>query len=136
MDKTLCNKEEGKKAFKPCKEKIFEDSHSAHSKNCKMELEPLNPMLFYPAFPHVAEKIFDQLDQENLKTCRKVEKLWQKCIDNRYLLWNKLVKKEDGKKVFKEALRANYLSANHHPKIAEMLIQRSVEFGIDLNVKG
>ena len=31
MDKTLCNKEEG------IKEEIFEDSHSAHSKNCKME---------------------------------------------------------------------------------------------------
>ena len=66
MDKTLCDKEEGRKAYK---EKIFEDSHTAHNKKSKMELEPLNPMLFYPAFPHIVQKIFNHMDKERLKTC-------------------------------------------------------------------
>ena len=36
----------------------------------------LNPMVFYPAFPHIVERIFDQLDRGSLGSCREVSKSW------------------------------------------------------------
>ena len=44
------------------------------NKNIKIEVPPLNPMVFYPGFPHIAEKIFDQLDKGSLRSCREVSK--------------------------------------------------------------
>ena len=40
----------------------------------KIEMPPLNPVVFYPGFPHIAEKIFDQLDKGSLRSCREVSK--------------------------------------------------------------
>ena len=42
----------------------------------KIEMPPLNPVVFYPGFPHIAEKIFDQLDKGSLRSCREVSKSW------------------------------------------------------------
>ena len=42
-------------------------------------------------FPHVAEQIFKQLDNEDLAKCREVEKLWQKFIDERNYPWLRIV---------------------------------------------
>ena len=42
----------------------------------KIEVPSLNPMVFYPGFPHIAEKIFDQLDKRSLRSCREVSKSW------------------------------------------------------------
>ena len=42
-------------------------------------------------FPHVAEQIFQQLDNEDLAKCRKVKKLWQKFIDERNYPWLRIV---------------------------------------------
>ena len=46
----------------------------ASKKRVKIEIQPLNPMVFYPGFPHIAEKIFDQLDRGCLRNCREVSK--------------------------------------------------------------
>ena len=42
-------------------------------------------------FPHVAEQIFQQLDNKSLAKCRGVEKLWQKFIDERNYPWLRIV---------------------------------------------
>jgi hypothetical protein len=42
-------------------------------------------------FPHVAEQIFQQLNDEDLAKSREVEKLWQKFIDERNYPWLRIV---------------------------------------------
>ena len=42
-------------------------------------------------FPHVAEQIFQQLDNKSLAKCRNVERLWQKFIDERNYPWLRIV---------------------------------------------
>ena len=42
-------------------------------------------------FPHLAEQIFQQLDNEGLAKSRQVEKLWQKFIDERNYPWLRIV---------------------------------------------
>ena len=42
-------------------------------------------------FPHVAEQIFQQLDNEDLAKSREVEKLWKKFIDERNYPWLRIV---------------------------------------------
>ena len=49
---------------------------SVGNTNIKIEMPPLNPVVFYPGFPHIAEKIFDQLDKRSLRSCREVSKSW------------------------------------------------------------
>ena len=91
---------------------------------------PLNPMVFYPRFLHISEKIFENLDIKSLKNCRVVSKSWQECIDNRdNILWNKIAKNEDANKAFQLACKKG------HSKVAKVLIQKSAEFKIDLNAK-
>ena len=43
-------------------------------------------------FPHLAEKIFQQLDNKGLAKSREVKKLWQKFIDERNYPWLRIVK--------------------------------------------
>ena len=68
-----------------------DSSDEVVNKDMKIEVIPLNPVVFYPAFPHIAEKIFDQLDKESLRSCREVSKSWLDSIDNRNLLWNEII---------------------------------------------
>ena len=63
----------------------------------------LNPMEFHLRFQHITEQIFEKLDKESLKNCREVSKSWQNFIDNRNILWIKLIKKEEGNKAFQLA---------------------------------
>ena len=93
------------------------------------EVPPLNPMVFCPRFLHIAEQIFEHLDNKSLKNCREVAKSWQECIDDRNILWIRIVEAKGGNAAFQSACR------NGHSKIAEMLMQNSAEFHIYLNVK-
>ena len=97
--------------------------------NKKMNVPPLNPMVFYPRFQHITEQIFEKLDSKSLKNCRKVSKSWQECIDNQNILWNQIVEKEGGNKTFQLACK------NGHSKMVEMLIKKPAKFKIDLNAK-
>ena len=45
-------------------------------KSSKSKSKTLNPMLFYPAFPHIAEKIFEKVDKNCLKTLRHLSQLF------------------------------------------------------------
>ena len=77
---------------------------SANNK-IEMKVTPLNPMVFYPRFTHIAEKIFAFLDNKSLSNCREVGKSWQECIDNRNLLWIGIVNKVGGNEAFQWACR-------------------------------
>ena len=101
----------------------------ASKKRVKIEIQPLNPMVFYPGFPHIAEKIFDQLDRGCLRNCREVSKSWLESIDNRNLLWNEILKDEGGNKVFQFACKKG------HSKMLQMLFQNSAKFSIDFNAR-
>ena len=46
---------------------------------------------FILRFPHIAEKIFEQLDDKSLTNCREVTKPWQKFIDDLNLTWIRIV---------------------------------------------
>ena len=94
-----------------------------------MEELTLNPMVFHPRFPHITEEIFEKLVEKSLKNCREVAKLWQNCIDEWNILWNKIATKNGGNKTFQLACK------NGHTKMAQMLIQKSLELNIDLNAQ-
>ena len=85
----------------------------------------LNPMVFNSRFQHITEKIFKNLDIKTLKNTRLVSKSWQEYMDNQKVLW----KNVNGTKVFQLACEKG------HTRMAEILIQNSLKFNIDLNVK-
>ena len=45
-----------------------------------------------PRFPHIALRIFEQLDNKSLTNCREVSRSWQKFIDDNHLSWIRIVK--------------------------------------------
>ena len=102
-----------------------DSSNEVGSKEIKIEVIPLNPMVFYPGFRHINEKIFDQLEEGSLRNCREVSKSWLEVIDNRNLLWNKIVKAEGANEAFQFACRIG------HKKMLEMLFHKPAEFNID-----
>ena len=58
----------------------------------KIEVSPLNPIVFYLRFPFSVEKIFEQLNKGSLRSCREVSKSWLDSIDSQNLFWKKNVK--------------------------------------------
>ena len=96
----------------------------------KMDLSILNPMIFQPRFQHITEQMFKNMDKETLKGCRVVSKLWQECIDDKNLLWNKIIVDEDPNKVFQLAFK------NDNSKMVKFLIWKSAEINVDLNIIG
>jgi len=100
-----------------------------NNKDIKIEVLPLNPMVFYPAFPHIVERILDQFDKGSLRSCRQVSKSSMDSIDNRNLLWNEIVKDEGDDEVFQ------YACENGHTKMLEMIFQKPTAFNIDYNAK-
>ena len=91
----------------------------------------LDPMVFYGRFQHISEKIFEKLDIQSLQNCRRVSKSWQECIDNQEILWIKFAQKQETSKnkLFQLACRRG------HSKVAQVLVQNSTEFKIDINAK-
>ena len=47
---------------------------------------------FIEAFPHIAEEIFQQLDDKSLTNCREVARSWSVFIDDRNLSWIRIIK--------------------------------------------
>ena len=47
------------------------------------------------SFPHIAEEIFEGLDDQSLTSCRLVEKSWKNVIDGKNYPWERIVKKSD-----------------------------------------
>ena len=73
-----------------------------------LQNESLNPMVFYEAFQHITESIFEKLDAKSLKDCRKVSKSWQNCIDEQNILWKKISNVIGGKNAFRLACKKDH----------------------------
>ena len=84
-------------------------------------------------FSHLAEKIFQNLNNEGLAKCRESGSLWQTFIDDRNYAWVRIVNiptiLQNGWTYLHLAVR------NGQIDIVEKIIKNSVEFGIDLNAK-
>ena len=61
----------------------------------------LNPMTFYPGFPHIAEKIFGHMDEKTLGNCREVAKSWLNCIEDKNIFWKKAIKEKKYNKILR-----------------------------------
>ena len=98
------------------------------------EMPLLNPMAFYPRFPHIAEQILEKMDLEGLKIYRLLSKYWLEYIDRRNLLRKKIIEKElDPNKAFRKwLLLSPYIDTQ---KMIEFLIKNSIKYNIDLNAK-
>ena len=96
---------------------------------CK-EVPLLNPMDFYPGFPHIAEQIFQKMDKDALKNCRLLSKSWLEYIDNQNLLWKKVIDVQNANQAFQSACNDGF------PKMVKFLIQKSEDFKINLNNTG
>ena len=131
MAKKLNNKMEGKPKQKMGKslKKSSNVLRNKKKKKMSMKIPTLNPMVFYPRFPHISEQIFDHLDIKSLENCREVSKSWQNSIDNRNLLWNKIIKDAGGNKAFQLACK------NGVSKMAELVIQKSAKLEVDFNAQ-
>ena len=46
----------------------------------------------FSRFPHISEKIFDQLDDQNLVKCRRISKSWCNYLDNQKILYIRIIK--------------------------------------------
>ena len=46
----------------------------------------------FARFPHISEKIFDQLDDQNLVKCRRISKSWCKYLDDQKNLYIRTIK--------------------------------------------
>ena len=46
---------------------------------------------FIERFPHIAEKVFEQLDDKTLTKCKEVSQIWKQFIDDRNLPWVRIV---------------------------------------------
>ena len=117
------------------------------------------------SFPHIAEAIFERLDDQSLISCRLVEKSWKNLIDGRNYPWERIVKKndlEDGntylhlaakygqtemfENIFNKETEKNpknqwnetpfhFACKLGHFNIAEVIVKNSTKLNIDLNVK-
>ena len=101
-----------------------EESNDNQEAKTNEELEPLNPMVFHTRFSHVTEKIFAHLDEASISNCREIAKSWQESIDNRNILWLKIVQKRGANEAFQLACK------NGHSKMAIMLLKKPEEFSI------
>ena len=90
---------------------------------------PMNPMVFYPRFSHISEKVFENLDIKSLENCRVISKSWQGCIDNQNILWNEIAKNQNANKALQIACKKGHL------KIVKVLIKKCAEFEIDFNAR-
>ena len=108
-----------------CLDKSLDEQESI--KKIKLVVSPLNPINFYPGFPHIAEKIFQKLDNNTLQTSREVAKIWQSSIDNTDVLRNKIFKRERSDEFFRLSC------INGHSKTTELLLKNYQKLKIDLN---
>ena len=108
-----------------CLDKSLNEQESI--KKIKLVVSPINPINFYPGFPHIAEKIFQKLDNNTLQTSREVAKIWQSSIDNTDALRNKIFKRERSDEFFRLSC------INGHSKTTELLLKNYQKLKIDLN---
>ena len=55
--------------------------------NKSIEVPNLNPLDFYPQYPHIINQIFEKLDNRSFANCIEVSKLWHEKIKNNRASW-------------------------------------------------
>ena len=74
-------------------------------------------------FLHIAEQIFEQLDDKSLKNCREVAKSWHRSIDHRNYSWIRIL---NFPKILKDGNTYLHIAAkNGQSKMFEFIIQGS-----------
>ena len=95
----------------------------------KFEEIIMDPIAFYPGFPHITELIFQNVGMDSLKSCRLVSKSWLEYIDNQNLLWDKVIDVQNANQAFQSACNDGF------PNMVKFLIKKSTDFKIDLNYR-
>ena len=84
-------------------------------------------------FPHLAEDIFQNLNNEGLVKSREGGRVWQKFIDERNYPWIRMVNiptvLQNGMTYLHLAVRTGQID------MVDKIMKNSVEFGINLNAK-
>ena len=87
--------------------------------------------IFISRFPHIVEKILENLDVQSLRNGRQVSKMWQKIIDEKNLLWIQVIKTT---KILKNGMKPiHWAFWKGDLKIGKFLVQNSAKLNIDLN---
>ena len=88
------------------------------------EMPLLNPMAFYPRFPHIADQIFEKMDIEGLKIYRLLSKYWLEYIDRRNLWRKKIMEEElDPNKAFQKwLLLSPYTETIKYPTVCPIYL--------------
>lgn len=87
--------------------------------------------IFISRFPHIVEKILENLDVQSLRNGRQVSKSWQKSIDEKNLLWIQVIKTT---KILKNGMTPiHWAFWKGDLKIGRFLVQNSAKLNIDLN---
>ena len=105
------------------------------NENNEVEMKPINPMAFNPAFHHIVEQIFGHMDKKTLANCREVAKSWLKCTDNKNLFWIKTINEKNCEEILRWSCEYG------HSEIAEIIFQKASKFNklyatCDWNNKG
>ena len=71
----------------------MEEENIHNTEEIPSNLLTLDPLVFNQGFQHIAEQIFEKMDEKSLRNCREVSKTLQNFIDIRNILWYKIAKK-------------------------------------------
>ena len=75
-------------------------------------------------FPHIAEGIFEGLDDQSLTSCRLVEKSWKNVIDGRNYPWERIVKKRNLEQRWERGNTYLHLASKYgHPEMFEKIFK-------------
>ena len=58
---------------------------------------PFNMKIIYLRFPKLSEKIFQQLNEQTLVSCKKVGRQWLNCIKDHRIYWIRKIQKLSAK---------------------------------------
>ena len=108
---------------------IADGSMSIPENERKIEVQPLNPMVFSNRFSHITEQVFTSLDKKSISSCREVAKSWQESIDKKNILWIAIVQKIGANRAFQWACKKG------HTKMTKMLLKKAKEFHLVINAR-
>ena len=79
-------------------------------------------------FPHIAEGIFEGLDDQSLTSCRLVEKSWKNLIDGRNYPWERIVKKRNLEQRWEHGNTYLHLASKYgQPEMFENIFKEEIQ---------
>ena len=78
-------------------------------------------------FPHIAEEIFEGLDDQSLTSCRLVEKSWKNVIDGKNYPWKRIVKRRNLEQKWEYGNTYLHLASKYgHPEMFEKIFKEEI----------